>query len=105
MYRGERFNSISHLVGASLALVGGAVGAPAAHLEPTGVALAAARRLGCVAIHLGVGGATRAMLAAVREAGMAAGVFTVNEPARATRLWRAGADYLFTDTPARLASN
>ena len=25
MYKGERFNSISHLVGASLALVGGAV--------------------------------------------------------------------------------
>ena len=66
--------------------------------------VAAAAELQCAAIHLGVDGATDDAVAAIEAAGMATGVFTVNDPAVAERLWAAGADYLFTDDPGRLAS-
>ena len=72
--------------------------------ELTGGNLAAAAELDCVALHLKAEGASAAALARIHEAGMAAGVFTVNDTASAQRLWAAGADYLFTDDPRALAS-
>jgi glycerophosphoryl diester phosphodiesterase len=65
---------------------------------------ASAVDLGCAALHLGVDGATGTALAKLHDAGMASGVFTVNDPALAERLRAAGADYLFTDDPSALAS-
>lgn len=67
-------------------------------------ALDRARSFGACALHLGDGGATRSDLDAIAAADLVAGVFTVNDPARASRLFEAGVDYLFTDDPAALAS-
>ncbi len=44
MYRGERFNSISHLIGAALALAGGVVLVTLVPLVPWDLASVRARR-------------------------------------------------------------
>ncbi len=70
----------------------------------SGNELNAARQLGCVALHVAADAATPETLAEIHRAGLTAGVFTVNDVAEARRLLAGGADYVFSDDPAGLAS-
>ncbi|MCA3262377.1 MAG: glycerophosphodiester phosphodiesterase [Telmatospirillum sp.] len=62
-----------------------------------------AEALGCVAIHPGWKHLTRQLVRDIKEAGMKALVWTVNEPARARELVAWGVDSIITDRPADIA--
>ena len=72
--------------------------------QVTAEALATARGLDCCAIHFAKEGASPTAAATIAEAGMVAGVFTVNDPAVANRLLAMGVSYIITDDPVLLAS-
>lgn len=55
-------------------------------------------QLGCVSIHLNHRLLDEARIAALKDAGLRILVYTVNEPARAAELLRAGADSICTDS-------
>lgn len=63
---------------------------------------ATARRLACRSVHPWFEPLTRPQLAAVRAAGYAVAVYTVNDPARGRELLAWGADSLITDDPPAL---
>ncbi len=65
------------------------------------MALRVVQRVGARAVHVRKDAGTRAVLAAVRDAGLAARVWTVNAPEEFTRLVADGADAIFTDFPER----
>lgn len=67
-----------------------------------GRAMADARELGCVAMHVLWWRISGRLTRRVKAAGLHLGVFTVNEPARAIRLFAKGADYVFSDVAERL---
>ncbi|WP_176758650.1 glycerophosphodiester phosphodiesterase family protein [Limimonas halophila] len=58
--------------------------------------------LGCCALNVGNRDAGAAGVAAVRAAGFAVTVYTVNDPRRARRLWDWGVTSVFTDRPDRV---
>ncbi|MFN4090759.1 MAG: glycerophosphodiester phosphodiesterase family protein, partial [Alphaproteobacteria bacterium] len=58
-----------------------------------------ARELGCVSLHLGCRDLTAAQVSAVRAAGYALAVWTVNDRAEAERLFAWGVDTIITDDP------
>jgi glycerophosphoryl diester phosphodiesterase len=60
-------------------------------------------RLGCASVHVGWRKLTRPQVAAVKDAGYALIVWTVNEPPRARELLGWGADAIISDCPAALA--
>ncbi len=62
----------------------------------------AAARYGCASIHLDHRHVSATEIAAVRDAGLAVLLYTVNEAARAAQLWAMGATAVFTDDPGRL---
>lgn len=62
-----------------------------------------AEALGCVAIHPGWKHLTRQLVRDIKEAGMKALVWTVNEPERARELVAWGVDSIITDRPADIA--
>lgn len=62
----------------------------------------AAAHYGCASINLDQKHVTDADIAAVRAAGLAVLVYTVNDPARARQLTQAGATAVFTDDPGLL---
>ena len=63
---------------------------------------ARARTLGCVSVHCDDGFMTPGWAAAIRRAGFALGIYTVNDPARARLLRGWGVDCIFTDRPDAL---
>lgn len=73
----------------------------AEHYTPA--ALATARRLGCVVLNLSRDGLTEADVLAVRAAGLAVMVYTVNAPEEAQRLLSWGVAGVFSDRPDRLS--
>lgn len=62
-----------------------------------------AEALGCIAIHPGWKLLTRQLVRDIKEAGMKALVWTVNEPERARELVAWGVDSIITDRPADIA--
>ena len=62
-----------------------------------------AAALGATAVHLDRAHATAGAVAAIRRAGLWAGVYTVNDAREAAAHARHGASRLFTDVPSRLA--
>ncbi|MFO1060175.1 MAG: glycerophosphodiester phosphodiesterase [Dongiaceae bacterium] len=63
---------------------------------------ARARTLGCVSVHCADEFMTPGWAAAIRRAGFALGIYTVNDPARARLLRGWGVDCIFTDRPDAL---
>jgi len=58
--------------------------------------------LGCCALNVADRHVAPDLVAAVRAAGFAVGVYTVNDPARARTLWEWGVTSVFTDRPDRV---
>lgn len=58
----------------------------------------------CATVHPGTRHLTEPQLRAIKQAGYAALVWTVNDPARARELLTWGADSVITDAPARIAA-
>lgn len=58
-----------------------------------------ARRLGCATVNLGAGAVDGRAIETVGSAGFGLVVYTINHPARAARLLKAGADAVVTDRP------
>lgn len=65
---------------------------------------AEARRLACVSVHVDHRALDGRGLAAIRRAGLHAVAWTVNSPATALRLYRAGVAAVISDDPRRLVS-
>jgi glycerophosphoryl diester phosphodiesterase len=59
-------------------------------------------RLGCRSLHVDHGRLSERMAGRVKEAGLALLAYTVNDRARAERLWGWGVDSVFSDCPDRL---
>lgn len=60
---------------------------------------AIARRLDCVSLHLDQRSITSDLPSRIRDTGLELAAYTVNDPARARRLWQWGVDALFSDAP------
>lgn len=69
----------------------------------TPAALSAARWLGCASLHLDHRYLEAHQVRKTREAGLVPVAWTVNDTARARRLWDWGVAAVITDTPGRLA--
>ncbi len=67
-----------------------------------GRAMAEARELGCVAMHVLWWRLHGRLTRRIKAAGLYLGAFTVNEPARAATLRANGVDYLFSDVAEKL---
>ncbi len=59
----------------------------------------AARRLGCVSLHVQARWADKVLAEAAHDAGLKLLAYTVNDPSRARALFQAGVDSLFSDAP------
>jgi len=57
------------------------------------------RRLGCRSVNVGHDGLRPTGVAAIREAGLAVAVYTVDDPRRAKEMWSWGVDAIITDRP------
>ncbi len=63
--------------------------------------MARLKKLDCKALHIHRARISKSLIRAVKAEQLWLGVFTVNDQARADRLWAQGVDYIFSDLPLK----